>query len=301
MEDISGSIADQAALFDQAEPAATVRRRPAKKAEPKKAQPKKTEPENAQAQKAARKKATPAAPAKAVTTAKATPAKAATPAKRTRAKAAPPEVPVDATPAMAEPVETEAPAAAPSPETAPPFALAVAPAPPVRGRTRLEQFALTAVRDLGPAAQRWVQRSRERYPTADPDALARLAAYEYGRSGRRSAATVAAARTVGPYAVAGTLTRTQVELILTIAAVYGLDPTGPERVHDVITLMHGRSPKTAVAAMSQLAARVLANAATPFGASVVAAAQQTRAIADIAARACTHFRSYPVRGYNPGM
>jgi hypothetical protein len=163
-------------------------------------------------------------------------------------------------------------------------------------RRAVDHAALAAVRELGPSAQRWLDQTRQRYPTADPDALARLAAYEYRAVGGRRTATVAGATLVGPFAVTGTLMRTQVEVVLAIAGAYGLDPTHPDRAGDLKSVLHARSPKHAARGVVGLAVRVLAERIAPFGGAVAALAQHRRTTTDVAERARGYFR-----GYRPGI
>jgi hypothetical protein len=162
-----------------------------------------------------------------------------------------------------------------------------------------ERLALAAVLELGPAARAWVDRTKARYPSATPDALARLAAWEMGRRGRWRAITSGAAGLAGPVLVAGTLARAQAELVLTIAAAYGHDPVAPARAAELVELL--RAPRltgkksTAAArtagALAALATRVAAARLVPFGGPVWAAAESTRVAADVARRAVARYSS----------
>jgi hypothetical protein len=165
-------------------------------------------------------------------------------------------------------------------------------------KSALERLAFAAVRECGPAARLWVDETRRRYPAATPDALARLAAWELARAGRRQAIGTGAVRLAGPVVVTGTLARTQAELVLTIAAAYGLDPADPERARDLIVLLQApvlAGPKTTAAVrtariVAGVAARLAAARLVVLGGATVAALQSTRATADVAERARSYFR-----------
>jgi hypothetical protein len=98
--------------------------------------------------------------------------------------------------------------------------------------------------------------------------------------------------------VTGTLARTQAELVLTIAAAYGLDPADPERARDLIVLLQApvlAGPKTTAAVrtariVAGVAARLAAARLVVLGGATVAALQSTRATADVAERARSYFR-----------
>jgi hypothetical protein len=320
--DIPGSVADQAALFDEGTARGT--RRAAQKAQPAKRAPRKatvaaaevtTPAATAPVPPTRRAKAASEKPAKATASKAGKATKTATPqpaATKRTARTAAPKTSAAAKPKTAEPqsmqpetnVNAEPELATPVPvPPAEPAAHAVTEPPTPRARPLWEQLvteprrtvdhaALAAVRDLGPAAQRWLERTRQRYPTADEDALARLASYEYRTAGGRRTAAVAGAKVFGPFVVAGTLMRTQAEVVLAIAGAYGLDPTNPDRAADLMTVLHVRS----VSPVVSLAVRVLADRAVPFGGALAALAQQRRATADVAERARSHFRHY-----RPGM
>jgi hypothetical protein len=311
--DTPGSVADQAALFDDA--TARGARPAAQKAQPAKRAPRKatvaatevtTPPATAPVPPTKRAKAAPETPAKGTAGKDAKPAKTPTPEPPATKRAPRTTAPKTRTaePKTAQPKATEPRTA--QPETPEPETVAITePATPPTPRTRplweqlvteprrtVDHAALAAVRELGPAAQRWLDQTRRRYPTADPDALARLAAYEYRTAGGRRTVAVAGARLVGPFAVTGTLMRTQAEVVLAVAGAYGLDPTHPDRAADLMTVLHLRSASPVLS----LAVRMLADRAVPFGGALAALAQHRRATADVAERARSHFR-----GYRPGM
>src|SRR5690606_1727256 len=84
-----------------------------------------------------------------------------------------------------------------------------------------EHAARAAVRALGPQAAAWVAAVRERYPSATPDGIARLAARELTRDARRLGAATpgggpAVLATAGVVATAAVVGRTQARLVLTI-------------------------------------------------------------------------------------
>ncbi|WP_203782824.1 hypothetical protein [Paractinoplanes rishiriensis] len=103
-----------------------------------------------------------------------------------------------------------------------------------------ELLALAAVQVLGPRAQTWAAKTRHSYPTATPQALARLATEQFTRFGRLTRVLGAVAGSVAPAALVGTAALTHAELVLHLAAAYGQDPTHPQRAADllVITRVH---------------------------------------------------------------
>ena len=127
---------------------------------------------------------------------------------------------------------------------------------------------------LGSQAREWVDHIRERYPLARPDALARLAVEEHVRTARRQA--LANTSAVGSLAEVGLLGRTQASLVLTIAAVYGSDPTADDRVRDLLELLpipRLTQPSLAAAGnvgrlLGAVAVRRVGARLIPFGAAV---------------------------------
>jgi hypothetical protein len=144
-----------------------------------------------------------------------------------------------------------------------------------------------AVQELAPSAADWLERTRRRYPEADRDALARLAAWDYGRMARRRAIATGSAQFVGPIAATGPLTRLRIEVVLVIAAVNGR--AARHLARDLVALLQLRTPRAAIAPVVGLAARALAARVIPFGGAVVAAVQ-ARAIEDVAARAHGYYK-----------
>jgi hypothetical protein len=117
-----------------------------------------------------------------------------------------------------------------------------------------ELLALAAVQTFGPKAKDWAAKTREDYPTADDRALARLAKQQFTRFGRVGSVFGAVAGSYAPVTLLGTAAITHAELVLHVAAAYGLDPTDPQRAVDllVVTRVH---PSKADAEAALAAAR----------------------------------------------
>jgi hypothetical protein len=160
-----------------------------------------------------------------------------------------------------------------------------------------EHLARTAVRRLGPDAQDWADRMRQRYRTASPDGLARLAATEHIAQARRIGlgALFGAAGSATSLAV---LARTQARMVLTIAAGYGHDPTAEARGRELLDLL--RAPRLTqpgtVAALNGgrllggVAIRLVAGRLVPFGAGIVGALHSGRSTEAVAIRALAAYR-----------
>jgi hypothetical protein len=159
-----------------------------------------------------------------------------------------------------------------------------------------EHLAREAVTRLGPPAKGWVDRTRARYPQAQPDALARLAVAEHVRAARWRALTNTTG--VGSLSDVGMLARTHASLILTVAAAYGSDPTAEARVRDLLELLpvpRLTQPTLAAAgnvgrvfgafALRRIAARVL-----PFGAPIASMVHSGLSTEQVALRAIDRFR-----------
>ncbi|MFB9234497.1 hypothetical protein ACFFWC_02925 [Plantactinospora siamensis] len=203
--------------------------------------------------------------------------KAATKKTAAPRKGAPARKAVDpaATPAgnASEPTHHEPPAqgGSPSRQDQPPGDEAVpprAPAPAVReqsapaGRTPMgagpvrrvldrpdraaELLAQAAVELVGPRARDWAARTREAYPAAGPDGLARLASRRYTRLAGAGALLATATGLLAPVAELAAVAWAQAGLILHLAAAYDRDPTDPERVVDLLVLT-GAHPDAASA------------------------------------------------------
>jgi hypothetical protein len=99
-----------------------------------------------------------------------------------------------------------------------------------------ELLALAAVEAIGPRAADWARQIRDSYPKAGPAGIARLAAAEFARRGTLGGALAAAAGSYAPVALLGAAAWTQAELVLHVAAAYGLDPADPARAVDLLTL-----------------------------------------------------------------
>ncbi|MFD1325217.1 hypothetical protein ACFQ4H_29440, partial [Micromonospora sonneratiae] len=120
-----------------------------------------------------------------------------------------------------------------------------------------ELLARAAVDTLGPAAAAWARRTRAAYPSASPDGLARLATRHFARSACfGGAASIAAGGLLAPLAELAVISRAQAGLVLHLAAVYGQEPTDPDRAVDllVLTRVHpdDESARTALAAAGQV-------------------------------------------------
>ncbi|MFE9651403.1 hypothetical protein [Micromonospora sp. NPDC006431] len=180
--------------------------------------------------------------------------KAAKKAAKTAKKAAPAK---ETGPARRTAGEDPTPAAAPPPET--PKITAATPGPlagdePESGRTPEESWravaarlldhpgfapellARAAVEALGPRAGDWVERTRDRYPDADADGLARLATRRFVRLAGTGGALAAGAGLLAPVAELAAVLWTQANLVLHLAAVYGRDPGHPDRVVELLVL-----------------------------------------------------------------
>ncbi|MEU4244929.1 hypothetical protein [Actinoplanes sp. NPDC026619] len=103
-----------------------------------------------------------------------------------------------------------------------------------------ELLAIAAVEAFGPRAREWVNRTREAYPAAGDRAIARLAKQQFTRFGGLGSVFGAVAGSYAPITLLGTAAVTHAELVLHLAAAYGLDPTDPERAVDllVVTRVH---------------------------------------------------------------
>jgi hypothetical protein len=99
-----------------------------------------------------------------------------------------------------------------------------------------ELLALAAVQSIGPRAQEWVARTTRDYPNADRAALARLATSQFARAGSLGGVFGAVAGSYAPVVLTGTAAVAHAELILHVAAAYGMDPTASERAIDLLVL-----------------------------------------------------------------
>ena len=165
-----------------------------------------------------------------------------------------------------------------------------------------EHVARDLVRRLGPAAQEWVERTRQRYPEARRDALALLALAEHRRTARRMALGAALPSRLVPLVAAGVdislLGRAQASLVLTIAAVYGADPTAPERAEDLLAVLPlprltqrgSAAARNAGRLLAAVALRRVAGRVAPFGATVASIVHSELSMEAVARRAITRLR-----------
>ena len=107
-----------------------------------------------------------------------------------------------------------------------------------------ELLALAAVQTIGPRARDWAARTREAYPTASDRALARLAKQQFTRFGGLGSIFGAVAGSYAPITLLGTAAVTHAEIVLHLAAAYGLDPTDPERAADLLVLTRVHSTRS---------------------------------------------------------
>ncbi|WP_170047374.1 hypothetical protein, partial [Couchioplanes caeruleus] len=101
-----------------------------------------------------------------------------------------------------------------------------------------ELLALAAVQTIGPRAAAWAERIRTAYPSATPDAIARLAVARFTRFGSVSSVLAAVAGSYAPLALLGSAALTHAELTLHVAAAYGIDPADPARAVDLLLIAH---------------------------------------------------------------
>ncbi|WP_254550572.1 EcsC family protein [Catellatospora tritici] len=190
-----------------------------------------------------------------------------------------------------------------------------------------EHLALAAVRRIGPQAAQWAATMRQRHPNMHTDGLAQLAVQRFRWHGRLSGAATGAIGLPGAVFDLAGLAWTQSRLVLHLAAVYGVDPTQPERATDLLVLQRvhkaaegarvalgvaagregvgsaiarvaGTSTARALARLSwrlaQMAGvravRKLAAKAIPFASIVLGAWANSSAVNDVARRAITQYR-----------
>ena len=131
-----------------------------------------------------------------------------------------------------------------------------------------ELLALAAVQSIGPRAREWLDRTQRDYPTADHAALARLATSQFSRAGGLGSIVGAVAGSYAPVALLGTAAVTHAELILHLAAAYGLDPLDPERAVDLLVLTHVHPDRVAAEAALAAARRPAYDEESGFSAAV---------------------------------
>jgi hypothetical protein len=160
---------------------------------------------------------------------------------------------------------------------------------------------------------------RETYPTATPEALARLAAQRFVRDARVQGTLAGLLGPVALFAESVGLALTHARLVLHVAAAYGADPTDPRRAAELLVLqgVHAdvrdaeaaladaqRPPTTTVTpgrlarALSRPAGRSVfkialarrASRLVPGAGAAVAALLDGRDAERLAARAVRHYR-----------
>lgn len=99
-----------------------------------------------------------------------------------------------------------------------------------------ELLALAAVQTIGPRAKDWADRHREAYPNATDAGLARLATRQFTRFGTVAGIFAALAGSYAPIALLGSSALSHAELVLHLAAAYGLDPTDEKRAAELLVL-----------------------------------------------------------------
>ncbi|MFC7529141.1 hypothetical protein [Actinoplanes sp. GCM10030250] len=152
-----------------------------------------------------------------------------------------------------------------------------------------ETLALAAVQTLGPRAKTWAAQTRGRYPRATPDALARLAIHRFTRSAALRSALTANTGLYTPVTLLAAAALTQSELVLHLAAAYGIDPTDRNRADDLLRLAPLDPRRLAGAGVTWAALR-LTNRVFP-GTSLVAAVLTARSSTEaLAIRASRHYR-----------
>jgi hypothetical protein len=100
-----------------------------------------------------------------------------------------------------------------------------------------ELLALAAVQTIGPRAKEWAARVGDAYPTATSAGKARLAERQFTRFGGLSTLCAAVAGRYAPVALLGITALTHADLVLHIAAAYGLDPTDERRAAELLVLV----------------------------------------------------------------
>ena len=164
---------------------------------------------------------------------------------------------------------------------------------PPTGRPRTSPLAAA-----GSRAREWVDRVHERYPSAGPDAIARLAVAEFSRSAARAGAATSTVGLLGSVGATGVIAHQQAGLVLAIGYAYGHDPSAPERADEIIDILRLPRPaqglrtslRNAVGLAAGVAVRRAAGAVIPFGASLAGAVQGGRAAQDVARRAVARYR-----------
>jgi hypothetical protein len=118
-----------------------------------------------------------------------------------------------------------------------------------------ELLALAAVQSVGPRARDWVARAKRDYPAADRAALARLATSQFARAGSLGSVFGAVAGSYAPGVLTATAAVVHAELILHVAAAYGVEPDAPERAVDLLVITRVHADREAASAAVAAARR----------------------------------------------
>jgi hypothetical protein len=119
------------------------------------------------------------------------------------------------------------------PPTLPPGLLARMRADPTHAP---EYLAVAAVETFGPEADRWVRTFRAKNPTVTEAYVALSVRARFVRLSSYSGAAAGVAGAVGAILDIGVLAWNQARMLLHLAAVYGFDPTDPERAAEMLVL-----------------------------------------------------------------
>ncbi|WP_203905730.1 EcsC family protein [Virgisporangium aliadipatigenens] len=130
----------------------------------------------------------------------------------------------------------------------------------------VELLALTAVARYGEAARSNVTWLRDTYPNAAAEGIARVAAHRYVRQARNRGAVSGLAGPVAVLLDSGALNALHAELILHIAAAFGLDPTAPERAAEILYLQRVHDDLTDAKAAVHAATRTATGPGTELAA-----------------------------------
>ncbi|MBB5873385.1 uncharacterized protein (DUF697 family) [Allocatelliglobosispora scoriae] len=147
-----------------------------------------------------------------------------------------------------------------------------------------EQLALEAVERIGPEAQAWAVKMRERRPDAHPAAFASEVIVRFTRHARLSGAISGVAGLPGAVLDMGVLVWTQCRMVLYIAAVYGIDPTHPDRATDLLVLqrVHKATEAARLALGVATGRERLGDAVGTFSRSATGKASKSRAFGALA-------------------
>lgn len=99
-----------------------------------------------------------------------------------------------------------------------------------------EHLALAAVERFGPEARDWADRFRAEHPAVPVPNAAQLVRTQFVRLSRYSGALAGVTGALGAVVDTGVLAWNQARMVLYLAAVYGQDPTDPERAVELLML-----------------------------------------------------------------